>query len=263
MNLGDNTTGASTVVLKARLEGVFNNVLLDSGAAVSIIDSKTLANLKLAVKINASSETLTDASGNNMKITGSAALNVNIIGLKKPVLLRFQIIDSHSPVSILLGRDFLQKFGQVTFDFDNNRAKLCPAWIRGGGPEIKTPIRVRVAEKTVIPGRSETLIQVKCDTKTAFLEGDFAPTTIAGMTGIYASKTRVIPNSAGVFTMSLLNVSAEDKILTARKPVGTLHPSTTGSITSDSSKDTPKRYYQIDVFDFQLPRHICTESEKA
>ena len=48
----------------------------------------------------------------------------------------------------------------------------------------------------------------------------------------------MIPNSAGVFTISLLNVSAEDKILTARKPVGTLHASTTGSITSDSSQDT-------------------------
>ena len=237
MNLGDNTTGASTVVLKARLEGVFSNVLLDSGAAVSIIDSKTFENLKLAVKISASSETLTDASGNNMKITGFVTLNVNIFGLKKPVLQRFQIIDSHSPVSILLGRDFLQQFGQVTFDFDNNRVRLGPAWIRGA--EIKTPIRVRVAEKTVIPGRSETFIQVKCDAKTAFLEGDFEPATIAGMTGIYASRTRVIPNSAGVFTISLLNVSAEDKILTARKPVGSLHASATGSITSGPSKDTP------------------------
>ena len=105
-------------------------------------------------------------------------------------------------------------------------------------------MRVLVAEKMVIPGRSETLIQVKCDTKTAFLERDFfAPATIAGMTGIYSSKTGVIPNSAGVFTISLLNVSAEDKILTVRKPMGTLHASTSENITSGSSKDTP-------LFDF-------------
>eukprot|EP00795_Rhopilema_esculentum_P001945 gene1945-17483_t len=59
------------------------------------------------------------------------------------------------------------------------------------------------------------------------------------MTGIYASRTRVIPNSAGVFTISLLNVSAEDMILTARKPVGTLHAAATGSITQGPVKDNP------------------------
>ena len=79
------------------------------------------------------------------------------------------------------------------------------------------PVRVRVAEKTIIPRRSETFIQVKCDAKTAFLEGDFDPVTIAGRAGIYTSRTRVIPNSLGVFTISLLNVSAEDMVLTARK----------------------------------------------
>eukprot|EP00112_Aurelia_sp_Birch-Aquarium-sp1_P008079 Seg1885.5 transcript_id=Seg1885.5/GoldUCD/mRNA.D3Y31 product="Retrovirus-related Pol polyprotein from transposon 17.6" pseudo=true protein_id=Seg1885.5/GoldUCD/D3Y31 len=58
-------------------------------------------------------------------------------------------------------------------------------------------------------------------------------------TGIYASRTRVIPNSAGVFTISLLNVSAEDMILPARKPVGTLHAAATGSITQGPVKDNP------------------------
>ena len=235
--MGNSTTGASTVVLKARLEGAYSNVLLDSGAAVSIIDSKTLENLKLTVKISSSSETLTDASGNNMKIRGFVTLNVHILGLKKTALQRFQVVDSHSPVSILVGRDFLRKFGQVTFDFDNNSVKLGPAWIRGA--EIETPIRVRVAEKTVIPGRSEAFIKVKCDVKTAFLEGDFDPATIGGMTGIYASRTRVIPNSAGIFTISVLNVSTDDMILSARKAVGTLHAAATGSITPGPSNDTP------------------------
>ena len=237
MNLEDNITGASTVVLKAKLEGVFSNVLLDSGAAISVIDSKTLKNLKLAVKIHASSEQLIDASGNNMTITGFVTLNVNIFGLMKPVLQRYHIVDSHSPISILLGRDFLQTFGQVTFDFDNNRVRLGPAWIRGA--KIKTPICVRVAEKTVIPGRSEKFIQVKCDAKTAFLEGDFDPSAIAGIMGIYASRTRVIPNSVGVFTIRLLTVSAEDMILTARKPVGILHAAAMTSITPGPAKSNP------------------------
>ena len=155
-----------------------------------------------------------------MKITGSATLDVNIFGLKKLVLQRFQIADSRSPVSISLGRDVLQKLGPVTFDFDNNRARPGQAWIRRA--EIETPTCVRVAGKTVIPGHSETFIQVKYDPATAFLEGDFDPAIIGGMTGIYATRTRVIPNSAGVFTISLLNVSAEEIILTAHKPVGKL-----------------------------------------
>ena len=41
------------------------------------------------------------------------------------------------------------------------------------------------------------------------------------MARIYAPKTRVIPNSDGVFTISFLNASV-DMILNARKPVGIL-----------------------------------------
>ena len=138
---------------------------------------------------------------------------------------------------------------------------------------MKMPICVWVAEKTVIPGLSEKFIQVKCDAKTAFLEGDFDPSTTAGMTGIYTSRTCVIPNSVGVFTISLLNVSAEDMILTAHKPVGTLHAAATTSITPGPAKNNPlfdcgsqlseEEKTKLMSFDFQLPRYICTESKKA
>ena len=118
----------------------------------------------------------------------------------------------------------------MTFHFDNNHVRLGPAWNRGA--EIETPIRVRLAEKTAIPGRSEAFVQVKCDVKTAFLERDFDPATIGGMTGIYVSRIRMIPNSAGIFSISLLNVLADDMISSARKVVGTLHAAVRGSITN-------------------------------
>ena len=75
----------------------------------------------------------------------------------------------------------MQKFGRVTFDFDNNCVRLGQAWIRGA--EITLPVRVRVVEKTIITPRAEIFILVKYNAKTGFLEGYFDPVTIAGMAG--------------------------------------------------------------------------------
>ena len=206
------------------MEGISTNVLVDSGAALSIIDSTTLDRLHIPLKISTSNETLTDA------LKGYGTAIVHILGPSQPIAQKFQIIDSWEPVSILLGRDFLQKFGRVTFDFHKNRVQLGRVWIRGA--VINKSVFVRVSEPTVIPRRSETWMQVKCNTKAALLEGDFDPLPIAGTTGIYASLTRVIPNSAGIFTISILNVSETDTVSNAHKPVGKLHAPTPAAISS-------------------------------
>ena len=114
----------STVILKAELNGQLTNVLLDSGAGVSIIDERSLNQLKGSVEKFHVGENLIDASGNRMDIVGKFRIKALIKGSRQPIFHEFRVVNTNMCTSILLGRDFLKRFGLVTFDFETNKVKL-------------------------------------------------------------------------------------------------------------------------------------------
>ena len=152
-------------------------------------------------------------------------MTVLIKGSNQPNFQEFHVVNTKRCTNILLGRDFLQRFGSVTFDFETNWVKLAHQWF--SGLELKTPQRVRLCDKSTIPARTEQTVIAKCNLKTAFLVGDFEPAHIEGVTGTYGTYARIIPNADGAFKIAIVNVKSSDIVLPSRKTVGFLHPAGT------------------------------------
>ncbi len=169
-------------------------------------------------------------------------MKVFIKGSTTPLFQDFRVIPSESNTNILLGRDFLCMFGSVTFDFNTNRVKLGKSWF--AGLKLNNRQRVRVSNKTVIPARTERIMSVKCNPNAAFLVGDFEPSQIFGITGVYSNYARVIPNTEGVFQIAILNVNSHDVEIDSRKTIGYLNPagpeiSNVTSLNSVETQDMP------------------------
>ena len=142
----------------------------------------------------------------------------------------FQVLDSVTYTNILLGRDFIKKFGAVRFDFSSNIIELGTLAIKGLSTACSN---VRLCENTVIPARSEKVLFVKCSTINSLLEGDFEPQLLPNVNGVYATRSRVTPNIDGLFPITVLNVTPADIYLSSRKSIGSIQP-TNVSMTSDS-----------------------------
>ena len=213
----------STVVLKAEIDNHLTNVLLDSGAGVSIIDSESLKRLNITKQITPTSANLIDASGNQMNILGKVTLSILIKGIYCTKSQEFHVIKTSRAANILLGRDFMEKFGSMTLDFQHNRVKLGKTWL--SGLKINKPQKVRVAETTLVPSRTETVVIARCPPSAAFLAGDFEPNKqIGALQGIYSARARSVPDSDGVFKVLVMNVTQKDIQLNSRQAIGFLNP---------------------------------------
>ena len=196
------------------------NAILDSGAGCSVIDSGSLEEIGLKGKLHGCTTRLVNASGENMDIIGSVNIQVTINGLN-PVVQEFKVLNNSSYNNILLGRDFMKLFGSVEFDFASNKVRLGAKTINCVG--ITANEKVRLSEKTVIPARSEQVVNVRCKKKYSQVDVDFEPLTLHGNQGIFASKARVLPNIHGMFQITILNVTETDIVLHNRRIVGVLH----------------------------------------
>ena len=133
---------------------------------------------------------LIDASGNKMNIIGSIDINIELNGIH--LVQNMKVLNSKTFRNIILGRDFLSHFETVEFDFPKNRIKLGHQWfncVKIKGKEI-----VQLRDTTAIAGRTETVIQVKCNRSVSLITADFEPAAIEGKPGIYTTHCRVIPN---------------------------------------------------------------------
>ena len=214
--------------------------MLDSGAGCSVIDFETIKRLGIETSIVKSKHNLVDASGNEMKIIGSVEIKVTLPRMAD-CMHTFRVLDTNGPSNVLLGRDFMKKFGSVKFDFINNRVQLGNTWV--DGLTIDNKRKVRLNEKVVIKARSEQIVQVRCEERLALLTGDYTPKANLGLVGVYASRARVIPNIDGVFQISLLNTTEFDITVNTRKIMGFIHPvdEVVSKIDQGSDTKVPKK----------------------
>ena len=207
--------------------------MLDTGSGTSVIDLGTLRKIGLDEHIDKSSaKMLINASGDHMEIIGSVTISVTIPG-SHPLNQAFQVLDSLSYSNILLGRDFMRQFGTVSFDFNKNKIELGNLSITG---LTASSTKVRLCENSIVPARSEKVLFVKCSTFNSLLEGDFEPHMVPFIRGLYANRTRIIPNIEGIFPVTVLNVTASDIHLNSRKIMGSIHAA------SESVKSTVGSY---------------------
>ena len=206
------------------MNGRSTNCVLDTGAGVSLTDLGSLEFLGLQDEIKErrkNDEGLINASGCEMDIIG--VVNIPIIIGNKRVSQEFKVLNSRSHPIILLGRDFMEPFNTVKFDFVKQKVQLGRTSVNCLQVENETKERVRLLRKTVLPARSEVLVRVRCNKKVSMQTVDFSPVPATGMKGVFVSKARVVPNTGGEFLLSVVNVNENEVSLHGRMVLGYVH----------------------------------------
>ena len=205
-------------VINVRINGAKVNAVLDSGAGVSIIDRTSLEALNICLDLKPSHKQLFDASGNTMDVDGVVFLNVEIPVSKETYRQIFYVIGNRNASKLLLGRDFMERFGVISFDFTQNIVKLGKYCVHGA--VLSKAKDVRLHSKSLVPRRSESILTVKCHPNLAFIPVDFEPRKVPDINGLYISNARILPNVSGELMVSVLNVTELDVELHPRTRIG-------------------------------------------
>ena len=111
-----------SVTLEIRIEGKKKVPLLDTGARPSVIDIRTLAELGLEDKLVELPDQVFGLCKSLVEVKGHVDVEIQVAE-EIPVVTRMKVLDSQE-ATILLGREFLRKFGSVTFDFEKGNIRL-------------------------------------------------------------------------------------------------------------------------------------------
>ncbi len=112
-----------TVIIEVKVNGFVHRVMLDSGAAVSVVSLGTLKQLKLLDKVKHEGHQL--KSFNNASVTAAGYTTLQIVVGRTPICQKFSVInDENGNSSMILGRDFQRQFGSTTFDWQNGVVHL-------------------------------------------------------------------------------------------------------------------------------------------
>ena len=196
---------------------------MDSGAGRSVIDIGSLETIDPDHEIvKDDSVRLLDASNNVMNILGKCTIRFSIPKLAKTMDHEFIVLNKRTYKTLLLGRDFFGKMGEVTIDVKNSRVKMCGRWIKG--EKSKQRVQVRTREKFTLPARSEHFICMNSKVEAAMLDYDFVPAKFFP-SGVYVTSARVRPDLNGDFIVGILNVNEHDVTLRTRTRLGKLLPS--------------------------------------
>ena len=221
MSENDANATRKTVTVKASLNGHKTNTTMDTGAGHSLIDYGSLEHVGLHNKIKKLQEgdVLINASGKEMDIVGTVDIPVTMQN-NKTVLQEFKVLNSRSFSIILMGRDYMSKFGTVTFDFQKKKVQLGNTWV--SCMSVLARENVRVTKHTTIPARCETVITVRCKKDLSLQMVDFEPIPVKGVPGLFISKARVVPDVRGEFLLTAVNVNESDVNLRGRTKLGFL-----------------------------------------
>ena len=81
---------------------------------------------------------------------------------------------------------------------------------------------VRVEQAITLPPRSKKVVVVHCSKSQPLLTADFESKPFHGLSGVYATDCRIIPDIHGNFCISILNVTNNPVHLHSRRCIGTL-----------------------------------------
>ena len=156
-----------------------------------------------------------------MNIIGTIDLQTKLFGSNQYIIHKFRVLDVQSYNNIICGRDLMKNFSTVEFDFMKNRIRVGKHWITGitTGKQV-----VRLCDNITLTPRSEKVIQVQANERISLLQSDFVPKQIPGVSGVYASKAKVIPDVKGQFLLTLLNTNVDSVHLKKKQVIGKLLP---------------------------------------
>ena len=136
------------------------HAVLDSGAGCSIVDLGSLERIGMQHYIKRGNNVLINASGYQMDILGIVKIPTRI-GNANLIVHEFKVLNSRTYSNILIGRDYMQLFDRITFDFNRNFVQLGNSWVKCVTMDNKNTVRVN--ESTIVKARTEQIIDVRCD----------------------------------------------------------------------------------------------------
>ena len=160
-----------------------------------------------------------------------------MVGGSNMVRHNFYVLNSHAAKNVILGVDFMEKLGKVTFDFEKGEINVRNKRIKTVAVNKKS--FSRVVQKTKLPVRSETIVAVNCISGLSMVTADFAPSRLFNKRGIYAANCRVTPDVNGAFLVKVLNTNSSDVIIDKRQVCGQLKPPSTATVEQVHRKEIP------------------------
>ena len=136
----------------------------------------------------------------------------------KPIHQNMKVLNNESCCNLILGRDFLAKVTTIEFYFPRLRIKLGANWHTC--IQINQPTSVSLVHSATLPPQSESIINIHCSKSISLIAADFEPILFQGDEGIYTTRYRLIPNSEGIFQISLLTINDQPISLHANQQVG-------------------------------------------
>ena len=139
--------------------------MLDTGAKPCVIDRNTLAELKLGSELVRAPSEVYGPFSSPVQVLGYVDTLIQV-GNERPVTQRLRVLDSEER-ALLLGRQFMEKFDTVTFDWKGGRIRLGNDWqpaqtMLSGSNALS---RARIADEEVLelgePTKEKELINPK------------------------------------------------------------------------------------------------------
>ena len=102
--------------------------MLDSGAGISVTGIETLTSSGLDKNITTEEGNLCPFHNDVKQSIGYIHLNVGMGSAK--VNQKFKVVKSQASMTMIVGRDFLYKFGSTELDWLNGRVRLGQKWLQ-------------------------------------------------------------------------------------------------------------------------------------
>ena len=142
-------------------------------------------------------------------------------GERKAIRQKFYVLNSKAAKNVILGVDYMEKLGKLTFDFENGQVFVQNRRIK---TVEKRKAAGRISEKITLPARSETIVAVSSMNQVSLLTADFIPSRVLKGQGVYSAHCRVTPDIKGNFVVKVLNTNSQDVVLQKRQVCGHLKP---------------------------------------
>ena len=194
--------------LKAKVNGVIANLLIDTGATVTIINTKLFKQMP-DVSLSPSQRDILTANGESLQVEGRAVVDIQFENFQCSNIAVIANIN----VDGILGLDFMRS-QSATIDIERNIVKV-------QGHELGVQMlgqigcyRVSVSETVTLPPRTESIIdgKVEDNVPVSFEVGLVEPTDDFRKAD-KALVGRALVSNSNRIPLRLMNVSSEPKIL--------------------------------------------------
>jgi predicted aspartyl protease len=176
--------------VKAKINGVEANCLVDTGATLTVVSTKLLQSSSYPSTLESFKQDVVTASGSPLDVEGKTSVVIVLNGHKSLA----DVIVSNIDVDAILGLDYM-KAQQIVVDVANEIITIGHETIHLNCAGPIGCYRVVAAEKVEIPARSEMII-----------EGKVSPAI--NDDGIYITETskRMLTSSKGIVARSLVKI---------------------------------------------------------